>query len=64
MVIRMKFDYTKFSDKELAEELEDLDREIVYWQNSINTMRNNKNRAMEDRDTIISEIMKRGRRGR
>lgn len=60
----MKFDYTKFSDKELAEELEDLDREIVYWQNSINTMRNNKNRAMEDRDTIISEIMKRGRRGR
>lgn len=53
--------YSQLSDKELAQELADLEAEIIYWQNTAKSIRRQSNSAMEEREDIIQEIKRRGK---
>jgi hypothetical protein len=54
--------YGDLSDQELADELEELERDIGYWQNLIGSYRKQINTAMDKKEDLIDLMKQRGQR--
>lgn len=49
-------DYQDFSEKDLSDELVQLDKDIEYWQTAMASNRRLRDKAMEAREDVIEEL--------